>query len=314
MMKTLFHDRRFFPPAPRGATPWQTFAGAWNHFWFRQGPPHLLAVFRIVFGVWLLFYFGLQLPSIVMLYSREGIHLPLFTPSTALTLVFTPPPPWVAWTIFLTFYAAIALFTVGALTRVMGWVVVILYAYYWILSLWQFGTSFDRLFLFIMLILAPSGCNKTFSVDMRVKHGSWLAWEPISIVAQRILAVQVMMTYLGVGWQKLYLPAWQTGKVLSVGFMGRWATPPAWWIARLNLPLPFYDVMTWAIKVFECTIPFGLWSRKFRWWFFAGGAAFHIGISILLNIWWFLPLIPAYILFFEPEEVQMALKRWMKFA
>ncbi len=275
----------------------------WNHFWFRQTPPHLLAIFRIIFGAFLLFYFGIQLPYVAMLYSREGLLMPLYPPDQLLTVVFTPPSAAFGYFVFITFLTLLLCFTVGLLTRVAAALIVLLYAYYWVISLFQFGTSFDRLFLFSMLVLTFSGCGKTLSVDMRLRRGSWLAWEPISILPQRILAVQITMTYFGVGWQKLILPAWQWGEVLSWGFVGRWATPPAWWIARLNIPVVYYDALNWIIKAFEVTIPFGLWHRRTRWWFFAGGALFHIGIAILLAIWWFVALIPAYILFFEPEEI-----------
>ncbi len=73
-------------------------------------------------------------------------------------------------------------------------------------------------------------------------------------------------------------------------------------IARMNFPLWCYDAFVWLIKMFEISIPFGLWHPRTRWWYFGMGAAFHIGIAILLSIWWFVALIPAYILFFSPEE------------
>ncbi|MSR86817.1 hypothetical protein EXS70_01440 [Candidatus Peribacteria bacterium] len=286
-----------------------SFIAQWNHFWFRSCPPHLLAVFRIIFGAFLLLYFGLQLPHVGMFFSRKGLLMPLHVPDRIFTVIFTPPSPQIALFLFITFLAFLFFFTIGLLTRVSAAVVFLLYSYYWVITLFQFGTSFDRLFLFTMLVLTFSGCGKTLSVDMKLRRGSFLAWEPISILPQRLLSVQIMMTYLGVGWQKLALPAWQTGKVLAYGFLGRWATPPAWAIARMNIPLPYYDALNWLIKAFECTLPFGLWSRRYRWWFFAGGALFHIMIALLLAIWWFLALIPAYILFLEPERIQQLVSR-----
>lgn len=282
---------------------------SYNHFWFRDAPPHLLAVFRLIFGAFLFFYFGLKIPHVAMFYSREGILLPLIAGDFPAALLFAPPAPEIAQLLFSVFLGSLFCFTVGFLTRVSGGVAFLLYVYYWIISHFQFGTSFDRLFIFTLLVLVFSGCGKTLSVDMRLRRGSFLAWEPISILPQRLLSIQIMMTYLGVGWQKLMLPAWQTGKVLAYGFIGRWATPPAYAIARLNIPLPFYDVGTFLIKAFECAIPFGLWSRRYRMWFFVGGTLFHVGIAALLAIWWFVALIPAYILFLDPEEFHNRLFR-----
>jgi hypothetical protein len=285
----------------------------WTHWWTRTGPPHVIALFRIAFGGFLFFYYAIQLPYVAMLYSREGILLPLIEPTTVIGLPFVPPPAWVAYVLFLSFLSFLLCFTLGAWTRGTAVLSFILYVYYWILSLHQFGTSFDRLFLFSLLVLCCSGCGKTFSVDMRVRAGSFLAWEPVSILPQRLLAVQIAATYLGVGWQKIILDDWQSGEVLAWGFVGRWATPPAWWIARLNIPIRAYDVAVDAIKWFEVTIPFGLWFRRTRWWYMAGGTLFHVGIAILLDIWWFLALIPAYVVFFRPEDVRAFLGRRVNF-
>ncbi|NOS67415.1 MAG: HTTM domain-containing protein [Candidatus Peribacteraceae bacterium] len=257
-----------------------------------------MAIFRIIFGGFLLFYFAIQLPDVAMRYSNEGLLMPMFA-----LPIFAPPSPVVAHLLFAVLLLALFSFTMGFFTRISAATSLLFYVYYHIISLFQFGTSFDRLFMFSLFVLIFSGSGKTFSLDMKLRHGSWTAWEPISILAQRILSLQIAATYLGVGWQKLVLSDWQTGKILIYGFTGRWATEPAYAIARMNIPLEYYDILNWLIKAFEISIPFGVWHRATRWWYFAGGAAFHIGIAILLAIWWFIALIPAYILFFEPEEV-----------
>ncbi|TSD00330.1 MAG: HTTM domain protein [Candidatus Peregrinibacteria bacterium Greene1014_49] len=281
----------------------ETFFHHWDRWWTRTVPPHALALFRIAFGLFLLLYFGMQIPHIAMLYSREGLLIPAFTPDRLHTVIFTPPPAWAAHILFAVFTLFLISFTVGLCTRVSAGVSFILYFYYWILSLFQFGASFDRLFIFSLLVMAFSGCGETLSVDVKLRHGKWTAWEPVSILPQRILSLQIAVTYFGVGWQKLLLPAWQSGTILSYGFIGLWGTAPAYSLVRLNLPLWFYDALNWLIKAFEISLPFGLWSRRYQKWFFLGGAIFHILIAVLLAIWWFLALIPAYILFVEPEEV-----------
>ncbi len=281
----------------------------WEHWWFRETDPHLLAVFRILFGGFLFFYFALQIPYVGMLYSRDGLLLPMFAPTGPFTAIFAAPPPWAANVLFFSFLAALLSFTAGFFTRVSAITALVLYSYYWFLSLFLLGASFDHIFLFFLLVLGCSGCGKTFSADMRIRHGSFFASEPISILPQRILAVQIAMTYFGVGWQKLFLPDWQDGKILAYSFIGRWGTPPAYVLARLNIPLSWYDATVHLIKIFECSIPFGLWFRRTRLWYIAMGSAFHTGIAVLLAIWWFLALLPSYILFFEPEEIALLLTR-----
>ena len=76
MNKKSVPRRHFLLGFLDGTTDWHAVRSRWNHFWFRTGPPHLLAVFRIVFGGFLLVYFGMQIPNIAMLYSRDGLLLP----------------------------------------------------------------------------------------------------------------------------------------------------------------------------------------------------------------------------------------------
>ncbi len=282
---------------------------SWNRFWFRDCPPHSLALLRIGFGLFLLIYWGLQMFQVPMRYSDQGILLPLVPSTSLFGLVFTPPPVIVAYIIYGFFLFSLFSFTIGYRTRVVNTLIVLLYGYYWILTLFHFGTSFDRLFMFSLVVFACSGAGKTYSLDMKIKKGSWTAWEPICILPVRLLAVQVTATYFGVGAQKIVLDAWQGGEVFIWGFMGRWATPPAFSIARLNIPIAVYDAVVHAIKFWEVSMPFMLWNKKTRWFAFITGALFHIGISILLSIWWFLPMIAMYILFVKPEEVA----DWLKY-
>jgi len=141
------------------------------------------------------------------------------------------------------------------------------------------------------------------------KHGSLLAWEATSVLPQRLLALQLTATWVGVGWQKVILEGWQGGSVLAYSFIERWATPPAWWVARRHLPLWMYDGMVNIVKVWEVFLPFGLWSRRWRGWCILGIALFTTSIAAFLGIWWFVALVPMSIVFYEPEEVCKRVER-----
>lgn len=169
--------------------------------------------------------------------------------------------------------------------------------------------TFERLFVFVLLVLLFSGADRTLSLRMWLRKGSLFAWEPIHIFPQRLIALQLSATYLGVGWQKIVLPDWQHGEIIIHALTGRWATPLAFAIARLNLPLQFYDMVLFLLKSFEVLLPFGLWIRRYQWIFFFGGALFHITIATLISMWWFLIMVPAYITFLEPEAVYRFLKK-----
>ncbi len=288
----------------------RTFLVGWDRFWLRKAPPHPIALLRIAFGAFLLLYWLLFLPHVPQIFSRAGLVLPLITGGPLAFLL--PPTSQVAWMLYAILIAALVCFTVGMCTRTAAFIALLLYAGAWILTLHLLGASFDRIFMFALLVFACSPAGNAFSVTMWRRHGSIWAWEEGSICAQRVLAVQLSATYLGVGLQKAWLPDWQSGEILAQGYTGRWATPLAYWLIRLNWPLWTYDLQVTAVKVGEFLLPFALWHRKTRWWAFAWGALFHIIIALTLAIWWFLALIPCYIVYFSPEEVLHWLHRVSK--
>lgn len=280
-----------------------TLVGMWNKFWLRQCPPHLIAILRIVFGSYLLLYWGLRFLDIRMLFSGDGLLLPKFG--------LEPPSFEAAYALYVALLIALVLFTIGFRMRISGLIAVAINLYFWFLSLHTFGTSYDRLYIVLLLVLSFSGADKAYSLRMYLRHGSFFAHEHISILAQRLIAVQITATYLGVGWQKFVLPDWSSGggEILAWGFMGLWASPLAWKIAQMNLPMWVYDGLVQIVMGFEFFLPIGLWTAKTRWWFFLGTAIFHLSIASLLSIPWFLILIPANIVFLPPEQVSTWLKR-----
>ena len=283
----------------------------WNHWWFRKAPPHAIALLRIIFGAYLLFFFSLRLPHVPTLFSNAGLTLPndLIIPEFLLPL-FTPPSPLVAYGIFTILLLALFSFTIGAATRTSAGIATLLYLYELNLFFHQGMTSYIRLFLFILVLFTFSDAGKAFSYEMWAKHRSWFAWEPGSVLVQRLIAIQITATYLGVGWQKIWLPDWQGGEVLYYSFQSMWATPAAWWFVRQEFPMWVYSFMVLIVTYFETALPFGLWIPKVRKWFMLGGILFHLTISLFLSaIWWFYAMIAAYITFFEPETVLVWLRR-----
>jgi len=280
----------------------------WDVFWTRKGPPHLIAILRIIFGAYLMFYFATY--NVPMLFSNVGLAMPydLYVPDS-LKFLLIPPDLSIAWLLYLCFQLSLLAFTFGYRTRLSATIAFLFFTYYILLSLHNYSTSYNRLFVFLLFLFTFSDAGNTFSFDMKRKRGSFLAWEPASVLTQRLIALQVSATYLGVGLQKVWLRDWQDGTLLLYTFQSMWATPFAFWVAGLNLPMQIFDAMNFIVKSFEIVLPFGLWSKKFRIWFMAGGVLFHIGISLFLAaIWWFYAMIACYLCFFEPEEVHEKLR------
>ena len=272
----------------------------WNIFWFREVPPQAIALFRFLGGGWLTFYWLGFAPHVSLMFSREGIAIPL--------LPFDPPTLALAWFLYGLFILCLILVTLGLFFRVASAGAFTLAAYHWFLSLNHFGTSFDLLYIFLLLCVALSDADATYSLSMYFKQGSVFAARPVTMFAQRLITVQITMTYFGVAMQKLWLPDFQSGEVLSWSFMGLWATPIAFWTVQHIHSIEIFDWWNFCVKVCEIALPIGLWIKPVQKWAFIGGVLFHIFLVALLGMWWFLAMIATYHLFLDPEKVKLFLE------
>lgn len=273
----------------------------WNHFFHRDVPPHLIAIVRIAFGLFLMIYWG-ERWSQAVLFSPAGLQTPAFVSDVPLFHALFFPSLFGLHIFFGFTFIVLISFTLGVAVRTSTAMLLGCFFYFYILTQWMFMTSFFRLFIFTLIVFLLPGGDRAFSVAMWRKHGSIFAWEPMSILQQRFLSLQVTFTYLAVGWQKLIIPDWRSGDILLQGFTGRWATPFGRFFAR-TFPHWVFDSAIHVTVLFECLMPFGLWIRKLQPWFFVGGCIFHTMISLTMDIWWFQVLVPLYIVFLTPEEV-----------
>jgi hypothetical protein len=291
-----------------------TILAHWNLFWYRKAPPHALAIFRIAFGLYLIVEALTYLPFVPRLFSDQAltfsswsVHAPSF-----IGALLEPPSPQIAWIIAAVYMIACIGLFLGFGMRLCLITIIVLFSYYWQLSFHFFPSSYHRIYLLALCALVFSGADKTFSLRMLRTHGSVYAWEPICMFAQQLLRVQIFITYLGVGLQKAWLPAWQDGAALSYSLISRWGTPLGFWVVGLNFPFGVYSAQVLGIKIMEVFLPFLLCIKGWRWAAVIAGACFHVGIAVLMSIWWFIPLIPAYILFWQPEEIHSYCKKWAK--
>ncbi len=273
----------------------------WNIFWFREVSPHAIAIFRFLGGAWLTMYWLGFAPHVRLMFSNQGIAIPL--------LSFDVPSPEVAWVLYGAFIVCLVCVTLGVFFRIASAGAFLLALYHWFLSLHHFGTSFDMLYIFLLLCIALSEADATYSLSMYFKKGSVFASRPITMFAQRLICAQITMTYFGVGMQKLWLPDFQSGEILSWSFMGLWATPFAFWTVRNITSIELFDLWNYVVKVCEIALPIGLWIKPVQKWTFLGGVLFHISLVLLLGMWWFLAMIATYHLFLDPEKVRAFLKQ-----
>ena len=281
----------------------------------RPVPPHALALTRIAIGLFLLVYAGLYVPHIALLFSDHGIALPLYLDQhPALSLILAPQPPIIARAIYVLLLLSILGITLGAQFRFSTLLTILGGLYFWQLQLHLFPASYNRILFFTLIVLLFSGAHRTLSVDQRLRSGSFFHWEPTSILPQRLIALQITMTFLGVSLQKWWLPGWKGGEILAYSYLSRWATPLAHWYAQLPFTLRHYDFIVLVVKIGQPVCALGLWVSKpaVRISSVVFLSVFLLLITVMMSIWWFVFIIPAFILFWKPEEVGVWFCRGME--
>lgn len=276
--------------------------GFWERWWLRTVPPHGLAFTRICLGLFMLVYAGLYIPHITLMFSSHGLSLPLYIEQLPwFAPVLNPPSPLVAHIVYGVFMLSFVGMTLGAWFRFSTLVSIVLSLYHWQLQLHMFPTSYNRILLLTFIVMLFSGAHRTWSYDQWRRSGSPWDWEPVSILAQRFLTIQITGTFLGVSLQKFWLPAWKGGEILAYSFTSRWATPLAWWYIRLPFTLNHYDWLVHIVKWVQPVAAAGMWIPKIRWPSYIFLSGFLIKVSVMLSIWWFVFIIPASVLFWNQE-------------
>ena len=179
---------------------------AWDAFWFRKVPPHSLAAFRILFGLYLLAYFLRFAPNVELSFSNHGVYAPFLVPEAGL-------PPFWAWTLYLVTLLVITAFILGFQTTFATPVLLGFFLYYYFLNFAVRDTAFDRLNLIFLATLCFAQLDRAWSLG-----GGRRARQDqdglVSIWPIRIITLQIAFLYFGAGFWKLVSPPWHSGAML----------------------------------------------------------------------------------------------------
>lgn len=288
-------------------------ARAWESFWFLTGPPHALATFRILFGIfWFTRWIWLA-PHVPLLFSGEGMHFPAFPPprngihnfETLVGWVTNSPSVPRAWMLYSVTLVLILLIITGLFTRIALFLFFLSLNYHYYLYFHMHGTSYDRVLLLMTFLLVLSPCGRVLSLDEWFrKRRSRQSVETYSLWTQRMICVQIAIVYFATGVHKLTSPAWKNGDNLASSFYGDYATSLGYWIARLHIPLGYFDVFTLVTIFFEVAVSVLLFSKRWQKWCFLFGGLFHLINSSVLWIPEFLIVVCSYVLFVDPSGVK----------
>ena len=294
--------------------------GPWNQFWYAEGNPLSLGVFRALFAICLAF----ELPvtrSMSVFAIRGGFHLPYLS-------FLTPLSPENYQVMHDLQYPFIVLLGLGILPRVCAGVLLGLQGYIFFADQLNFRNHpYFFLLLLLLLMFAPSG--KAFSIPALFRglvEGSRNALARGGVTSplttQRLMQVQVSIVYFYAAIHKMtaqflggHVLADMMGGSVSNGRLGHllagWLSPAALDGFRVSAANPeFWVPAAWITVILELTLPFALWFPRWRIAAMAVGIPFHIAIGYTMRIEIFsAAMIASYVLFLDPETLPRVWQR-----
>jgi len=273
----------------------------WNEFWFKDVSPYPLALFRILFGTYLLFYFGSFIAKVGVSFSQEGVYTPFRVPDIAL-------PTWGAYALYYFLLIVILAFIGGFKTKWLTPLLLVLYIYYYLLNIAVKNHSYDRVNMVLLFSLCFADLSRVWSVDRwsskeKESNPLIMGW------AQTFICVLVSVIYFGMGIYKITDPSWHDGTMLEMNFHGEWATPLAYWIIKLKTPTWIFSIISWGTIALELTLAFALFIKPIQKYAMIAGTLFHVGIYLTLNIPEFLFMPMTYVLFLDLDGMNVKIRR-----
>src|SRR6266566_1265219 len=254
----------------------QRFGEGWNRFWFTPSDPFTLSVIRVLTGIVALAIYLSYLPDLEGWFGPDGIlsedAMLRFRSAPVFSLFDYADSPAALWFWFWAGAAAIAMFTVGLLTRVTS-----ILALLAVLSILHrgpvVGRPVDDILTMVMfyLCIAPSGAALSFDALWRRRtnpsapgrvaepQSSWIA-----TVGTRLMQIHVSIVYFLMALAKLRAPqpVWWQGRAV----WGLIAKPESRIIDLTVLADHPYLLNIWTLTIvfFELCFALLIWNRLAR--------------------------------------------------
>jgi hypothetical protein len=292
-------------------------ADAWTGFWFAEMSAYPMALFRLLFGCFLLVYFLGGLNYISLFYSNVGVYSPLFISDIA------PSPP-VAMALYFITVALIVALMIGYRVRVVAPLVMVFYLYHFFLNIGMRACSYDRLILMALIFLCIAPSDQVLSVTSRNRQTD--ADPTVSGWPAKLLALHLCLFYLSTGLYKFLSPDWHGGEIIKGVMTSLHSSDLGFAMVGLKLPLFLYQLMAASVIVFEFLCPIGFFIRDMsiklaffekpihvrgvQYYFFLAGMCFHAGIWIFMLIPQFF-ICPVFYALFMPAADIKRVARWV---
>lgn len=244
--------------------------------------PHQFALWRILFGIYLLFYLSRTLPYAAELFSAKGV-MPNASDNWTYGL-FPNVLYYYDSVFFINIFLVImillaACFTLGFFRRTSSFIL----WYGWVCLFNRNNFTEDPVlpytgWLILACALIPAG--EPFSFPFKAKKQKWHMPKVIYYGAWLILGLSYTVT----GIEKLFAPSWKNGMAMKIIY----ETSIAWnWPVTnfmKSMPLIFLKLQTWIAVALQVTsLPLYLF-RKTRFWAWILMVGMHILTLLTLNI------------------------------
>jgi hypothetical protein len=270
-------------------------------WWFAPAPAERLAALRILIGSYALIYVAVRLPELVAVarYGRTNFH-----PVGIVRVLDSPLPPSVALAIAIATCVLLGAFVIGFRYRATAPLAAL--ALLWTLSYrnaWGQIFHTEDLLVLHVIVLALAPAANAWAIDRPRESAAGHGW------AIKLLVVLTAATYVLAGIAKLRIAGadWLDGELLRnhiavdnlrKALLGDAIAPLAHPFLDHPGPLVVFSVMTLAI---ELGAPLVLVHRRIGYLWALGAWGFHVGVVLMMNIWFpypllgiaFLPLLPA---------------------
>lgn len=306
----------------------------WVALWDRREDPRSIALVRILMSMvvlydWLRIW---SLDLVVPLFAPSaggGIGTPLSRKSIPWLYAALPDGTDAAWVGFTLVVVLTVMLGVGLLTRVSAALLVLLWTQL-ALGLPASDRGIDMLIRNVIFLLAFSSAGRVWSLDARIRTGSWLGdGAPVPAWPRYLLVIQLVILYFTAGVQKVS-SAWTPFGGWSALYIAM--RDPAFAmgeLAILDALYPITQVLTASTWAWEWSAPLlilalyyrdtrsrtgrlrALMNRlSFRTIYLLIGASFHFGTALTLQLgifpWAVLSIYPAC---FHPSELRRMLNR-----
>jgi hypothetical protein len=284
---------------------------AWERFLFEPTSALSLAVFRIVFGAYLFYYYVDLFPFLSLYYFPPGLlpppELAELGPNVLSLVQYGTVPRAAAYGLMLV--ASLAL-SFGLQTRLAA-------ALCWVLNQGfmalipagrNSGDNAVGVACFLFLVAALAGhAQKVYSLDARLRGTPHEERASIPAWTLRLFQIQLVYVYFFSGFHKLASHDWYAGEALFYIFQQRgWSRADlSWFTHPLLVGLVTYGTLFFELLLF----PVLIWSRALRPFVLLAGVAFHVGIAATMRVFVFGEIMPLlYLGFVDPTRWVTALE------